>query len=241
MTDLAWTDVPGDEPPVVLLHEGAGSRAVWARAQQSLRNGRQAISYDRRGYGDSPRNVSLGADHFDQAVTDLVALLRELETAPADLVGHSDGGSVALLTAARHPQLVRSVTAVATHVYADDVTRSAVRQLGSVDAWDEQVRDFYARQHGEDWAEVVDGWSAMWTDGGLAGWDMRDELPRIRCPVLVVHDRADPLSPPEHAQLIERGAPRARVSWYETANHRPHLVEPDRFNAQLEQFFSALS
>lgn len=240
MTDLSFELDEGTGRVVVLLHEGAGSGGLWDRSRQGLLGGRRALSYDRRGYGRSPRGASTGPDHFDEAVADLRQLLDELTDGPVDLVGHSDGGSIALLAAARHPTMVRSVVAIATHVYADRQTVRGLRALGPIDSWSTGARQLYAAQHGPDWEQVVGGWLDMWTQGGLSDWDMRGGLPGIATPVFVIHDRQDPLSPPEHAELLEQGAPGVRISWSDTGSHRPHLVEPDRYAVELTGFWGSL-
>jgi pimeloyl-ACP methyl ester carboxylesterase len=156
-------------------------------------------------------------------------------------VGHSDGGSVALLAAIRHPAAIRSVCAVSTHVYADAQTIAALRSLGPVHEWDGRTRDHYARQHGDDWPEVVASWVEMWTTGSLAAWDIRDELSAIRCPVLVVHDRADPLSSIVHADAIVASVTAAQLSWHDSRSHRPHLTDRERFRSDLQSFWATVS
>jgi pimeloyl-ACP methyl ester carboxylesterase len=80
-------------------------------------------------------------------------------------------------------------------------------------------------------------WYALWTTG-LDEWDIEDRLDGVRCPVLVVHDRRDPLSPPEHAEAVLR-APQARISWYDTGTHVPHRIERARFARELEAHLAA--
>jgi len=241
MTALRHEVAAGEDPAIVFLHEGAGSGQLWAGLRDVLRGGRRALLYDRRGFGGSPRNASFGADHFEQAVDDLVQLLHEVGSGPVDLVGHSDGGSVALLAAIRHPSTVRSVCAVATHVYADPHTVAALRSLGSVHEWDDRTRAHYERQHGDDWAQVVTSWLAMWTSGALETWDLRDELSAIQCPVLVVHDRDDPLSPTEHADAILGSVAGGQVSWHNSGTHRPHLSDRERFASDLQTFWTSVA
>jgi pimeloyl-ACP methyl ester carboxylesterase len=245
VTDLAWTEEPGEGPAAVLLHEGAGSRSAWDRLRPALTSGRRTLTYDRRGFGRSPRTASFAADHFDQACDDLATLLRGRGTQRDaarrhDLVGHSDGGSVALLVAARHPELVRSVTVVATHVYADPATVTAVAAMGAPRGWDARVQRSYAAQHGDDWERVVADWLGLWTGGALARWDLRRELAAISCPVLVVHDRRDPLSPVVHAAALTQGLPDVRVAWHDTGSHRPHLADRDGFIDEVHAFWTSL-
>lgn len=238
MTDLARWEHAGTEPAVVLLHEGGGSLQSWLGTVSALAGPRRAIAYDRRGFGGSPREADFGPGHFDEALLDLLALLSARCTGPVDLVGHSDGGSIALLAAARHPHLVRSVIVVATHVMADPATVDAVRGFGPPQTWNSTLQERYASAHGGDWVEVVERWMTMWTtDAGIVGWDMRAELRDIRCPVLVAHDRADPLSATKHADAISDAVAGAQLSWYETGTHWPHIREHDRFAAEAQKFW----
>jgi pimeloyl-ACP methyl ester carboxylesterase len=244
LSDLFCSVEAGAPPPVVLLHEGAGASPMWQRTRAAVvsATGRATTAFDRRGFGASPRDASFGLDHFDQAAADLVVLLDEMGSDPADLVGHSDGGTVALLAAARRPDLVRSVVAVATHVYADASTVAAVRGLGRADIWDERTRDRYRTLHGPDWIAVVTRWLVMWTEpGGVVDWDMRGELSSVSAPVLVVHDKADPLSPATHAETIEEQVPAVQVRWYDSGSHRPHVAEPERFVDDVCEFWGRLA
>ncbi|MBV9096966.1 MAG: alpha/beta fold hydrolase [Frankiaceae bacterium] len=226
---------------MVLLHEGAGAAAVWdeTRAALAAASGRTVVAYDRRGYGSSARDASFGPDHFDQAADDLVALIAGLGDDPVDVVGHSDGGSIALLAAARRTPLIRTVTVVDTHVFADPQTVAGVRAMGHPADWPERTRAHYERLHGADWQDVVEAWLTMWTaPGGVLDWDIRPALAEIVVPVLVVHDRGDAVSPMIHAQAIIGGARSVRVSWYDDGSHRPHLKQPERFLRDLQQFWA---
>src|SRR4051812_31601356 len=194
-------EAPGREPPVVLLHHGAGSLRAWDAFLPAIGGGRRVLAYDRRGFGSSPRDAVFDAGLFERDADDLAELLAARGAAPAHFVGHSDGATVALVAAYRHPQLVASVTAIAAHVRLDPATR-------------EELRDFEPPQTPEEAA-----WYELWTRK-LDEWDIEPRMAEVRCPVLVVHDRADPLSPPEHAEAVLR-ALAARISWYETGTHVP--------------------
>jgi pimeloyl-ACP methyl ester carboxylesterase len=211
---------PGRAPAVVLLHHGAGSLRAWDAFLPWIGGGRRVIAYDRRGFGSSPRDAVFDAGLFERDADDLAALLVARDAAPAHVVGHSDGATVALLAAVRHPELVMSVTAIASHVRLDPATR-------------EGLRDFEPPEGPEGAA-----WYELWTRG-LDEWDIEELIAEIRCPLLVVHDRTDPLSPPEHAEAVLR-APHARVSWYETGTHVPHRIERDRFARELEAHLRAV-
>lgn len=97
-------DEQGAGPPVLFLHgTGAHSPVAWERCLHELPQGYRLITYDRRGFGRSPAGLARRlSDHVDDAV----ALLRQLDAAPATLVSQSGGSVIALHLATRHPELV---------------------------------------------------------------------------------------------------------------------------------------
>ena len=75
-------------------------------------DGRRALAVDLRGHGESSW-PGAGYD-FDTMAADLIALSEQLELGPADLVGHSMGGRVALVLAWQRPDLVRRLVLAET-------------------------------------------------------------------------------------------------------------------------------
>jgi pimeloyl-ACP methyl ester carboxylesterase len=99
----------GDGEPVVFVHGSASDLRSWDQQLPAFGTSYRAITYSRR-YARPNDDVEPGAD--DQMlphVDDQVSFLRAIDAAPAHLVGHSWGAFICLLTAIRHPQLVRSL------------------------------------------------------------------------------------------------------------------------------------
>jgi pimeloyl-ACP methyl ester carboxylesterase len=210
-------ETPGRERTVVLLHRGAGSTRAWDEWVPEIGGGRRLIAYDRRGFGASPRDAVFDQRLFHRDADDLAALLRRLDAAPAHLVGHSDGATVALLTAARHPEVVATTTWIAGHTHLETPLRELLlRSPPPADA-DQATKDWYE----------------LWTQT-LFGWNIEDELRAITAPTLVVHATADRVSPREHAESVARAVPHATLSWYETSSHSPHRADRVRFERELE-------
>ena len=227
-------DHPGREPATVWLHHGVGSTRAWDTFLPAAADGRRAIAYDRWGFGRSTHDRRITTTMFDEDVEDLRGMLEERRAAPAHLIGHSDGGTVALLLAARAPELVLSVAVVAVHVRGDDVTVATLRRMGPPDEWPEPMQRSLRRAHGEDWADVAGRWHALWTSPEWEDWSIVDELAAVHCPVLVMHGLRDDLSPPLHAEAIHEALPGARVTWVDATTHDPHRVEPERFVSELQ-------
>ncbi|MGH3901454.1 MAG: alpha/beta fold hydrolase [Pseudonocardiaceae bacterium] len=126
----------GSGPLVLLLHGFPEFWWSWRHQLMALAEaGHRAVAVDLRGYGDSdkpPRGYDLWTLSGDVA-----GLVRALGERHADLVGHDWGGILGWCTAALHPRLVRSVTALsAPHPLAmsqallrDPAQRSASRHL----------------------------------------------------------------------------------------------------------------
>ena len=99
----------GEGEPVVFVHGSVDDLRSWEQQLPAIATSYRAIAYSRR-YARPNQDIEPGAD--DQMlphVDDLTALLRTLDAAPAHLVGHSWGAFICLLTAIRHPHLVRSL------------------------------------------------------------------------------------------------------------------------------------
>ena len=97
---------PGADGDVAVIVHGGRDRGESFIGVAEQASGLRVVTYDRRGYGESPSPT--GPVPFDRHVDDLIGVIGD---APASVVGHSWGGHVALAAAIRRPDLVRSVGA----------------------------------------------------------------------------------------------------------------------------------
>ena len=109
-----WAELPADKPDaptIVMLHGYTGSKEGWYRMARALRGRYRIVIPDLPGWGQSERRD--GADYgFVAQSSRVAAFLRKPDVAggrPVVLVGHSMGGGIAALTAARYPNLVARV------------------------------------------------------------------------------------------------------------------------------------
>src|SRR4051794_38333322 len=109
-------------PPFVLLHEGLGSVGLWRDFPAALRAapGRRVLAFSRFGHGRSapPPRPRTPAFFHEEALEVLPEALEQLGARNPVLVGHSDGGSIALIHAGRHP--VAGIALLAPHVIVED-------------------------------------------------------------------------------------------------------------------------
>ncbi len=107
-TSLAYRE-EGEGGPVVFVHGALSDLRTWEQQLPVVGRSYRAITYSRR-FARPNENIDPGADDpWLRHVEDLSAFLREIGAVPADLVGNSQGAFISLLTALRHPDVVRTL------------------------------------------------------------------------------------------------------------------------------------
>ncbi|MFC2043011.1 alpha/beta fold hydrolase [Chloroflexota bacterium] len=133
---------------------------------------------------------------------DLVSLMDYYDLEKADLIGHSDGGTIALYFAAQFPQRVSLLVGVAAHIYVEEKMESGIEGLRELYEDQPKFREALRREHGDKVDNVFYGWYAGWREEVNLDWDMRPSLAHIFCPVLVVQGLHDEHATPQHARDI---------------------------------------
>jgi len=214
-----------DGTTLVFLHEGLGSIGQWRDfpSRLSERTGLRALVYDRWGYGNSePFTLPRGTGYLhDEALVALPAVLEACRVGKAILVGHSDGGSIALIHASRHPDGVLAVITEAAHVFVEEVTLAGIRE--AVEAYAKtDLGKRLARYHGDKTDLVFRGWADTWLSPAFRDWNIEDCLPGVRCPVLIIQGTADPYGTPAQVCAIERQISGRAEPLIVRCGHTPH-------------------
>ena len=200
--------------------------------------GFRPIVYDRWGYGASDPRPGLDIHSFEVDIEDLSALLDHLGLSRATLVGHSDGGTLALYFAAAHPQRVTCLVTIAAHVYVEPKMRAAIWSIRQTYEDDAEFRQRFRRAHGDKYQQVFDNWFYGWVKPENLIWDMRPLLRQITCPVLVIQGSEDEDASPQHARDIAAGIPGAELWLAPGAGHMLPRQAARDFNHRLVEFLS---
>ena len=216
-----------DGTALVFLHEGLGSVAGWRNFPRTLcdRLAAPGLVYSRRGYGRStPLAESRGTDYLHREAWDVLPeLLRRCDVLQPLLVGHSDGGSIALLYAARFDP--RAIAVMAPHVFVEDITIAGILQARA--AWDEgKLKQPLARVH-DDPDGAFFGWNDVWLDPAFRAWNIEAELPPIRCPVLAIQGHDDQYATMEQLHRIARAVPATQLLKLRDCGHAPQRDQPE--------------
>jgi pimeloyl-ACP methyl ester carboxylesterase len=106
-TTSLYHEVRGSGPALLFITGATGDAGEWAQVASALAQELTVVTYDRRGFSRSPRPVGWAATSMTEQAADAAGLLRALDLAPAVVVGHSSGASIACHLVARHPEVVR--------------------------------------------------------------------------------------------------------------------------------------
>lgn len=191
---------PANGPHVILLHHGLGSVKAWRSQIQALSGaGYHVTAYDRWGYGASEHRASLDLPTFATDVQDLHSLLEQLGIQRTALVGHSDGGTIALYFAAQYPNQVSCLVAVAAHIYIEPRMKPGIQGIRKAFETDERFRKGMYKAHGMKYEVVFHNWYDGWHRYEFLSWDMRPVIKEIKCPTLIVQGELDEHASPQHA------------------------------------------
>jgi pimeloyl-ACP methyl ester carboxylesterase len=257
--------VVGDGPVDLVLAYGLASNleVLWEEPSlaaffRRLSEYTRLILFDRRGCGLSDRHGTTATPTLEERIDDVLAVLDAVGSQQASIFGLSEGGSLAALFAATHPErTVRIILyATLTHYDADAQYRAGVgdgTNAGFVDTvsrgWgmrsDWAVRTWAPSMTGD---EPFTEWLAKYARQSVSrgailpllsafyAYDLADVFPAVRVPTLVLHRRGDGLVPVRHGRQIAAQIPDARFVELEGVDHLPFVGDAEAVLAEVQDF-----
>ena len=224
--------------PVVFLHEGLGSVAMWKDFPERFcaEHGLRGIVFSRYGYGRStpkpPDEHWTPAFMHAQAHEVLPLLFSELHIDRPWLFGHSDGGSIALLHAAKFD--VAGIVVVAPHILVEAVSIASIEKAREAfETTDLRAR--LARYH-DDPDSAFRGWNNIWLNPAFRAWNIEAELDSITCPVLAVQGEDDEYGTLAQIVGIQARLPKTRLLVIPKCGHSPHRDQPALLSSAAGRF-----
>ena len=234
-------------PLIVFLHEGLGSLAMWRDFPARLCDaaGARGLVYSRPGYGRSTPRAAEEAWELDfmhrQAHEVLPALLAALyvdvDADPPWLFGHSDGGSIALLYAARYAHALRGAIVVAPHIRVEDLSVDSIEKARRA-YLDTDLRQRLAKYH-DDPDSAFWGWNRIWLHPPFREWTIEAEIEAIRCPLLAVQGLDDEYGTLEQIRGIARRVPQTQLLELPFCGHSPQRDQPQALIDAATRFMQA--
>jgi pimeloyl-ACP methyl ester carboxylesterase len=221
-----WTSDRVDRPPILLLHDSLGSVEQWRDFPAALAETARTpvIAYDRLGFGRSTALPQRPSAEFirEEAVAIFPALKRALGLTRFTLFGHSVGGVMALVIAGRQGEDCAALITESAQAFIEPRTLAAIRAAKArFDAPAEFAR--LTRWHGEKARWVLEAWTEIWLSASFRSWSLDEDLPRVKCPVLVLHGEDDQYGSAEFPRRIAANVSGdSELAILERCGHVPH-------------------
>ena len=237
----------GGRAPIVFLHEGLGSVALWRSRegfwpeQVCAATGRAGIVYSRQGYGDSDPIAEVrgsGRHRPDymhrEAMAVLPELLAALQVTRPVLLGHSDGGTIALLHASAHP--LSACVVMAPHVIVEEISVKAIaeaREAYLSGPLRQRLAAFHADVDCAFWQ-----WNDAWLNPAFRSYDIRQEVSAITAPLLAIQGEDDPYGTMAQIEDIAAAVPHTQLLKLSACGHSPHRDQREAVEAAIADFLS---
>lgn len=248
-TNLVRTG-PRGGPPLVLLHGLGLDLTLWDHQFPEFSRTHDVVALDLPGHGLSAGLGSVPTlETLAGAVIDVV---RHLDAGPVHLIGISLGGMIGQLVAVHKPDLIRSLTLVATSSTFADPVRLAIRQRAALtraegmaavaashlqrwfsDDYRERRPDMLDRVYKVVLRQEAELHATLWE--AVAELDVRG-LSALTCPVMVLTAESDPSAPVAASRFIADQIAGAVMHVTAGSGHFPPIETAEAFNALLRQF-----
>lgn len=231
-------------PTIVFLHDSLGCVTLWRDLPQKISEAVKCnvLAYDRIGYGKSdamPTHVR-PVNYLQLEADFLNKLLIQISVKEAILFGHSDGGSIALITAAKHPDRIKAVICEAAHIFVEQETikgiSNAIEAYNSTD-----LADRLAKYHGDKVASIFKAWTETWTSIDFKDWNIEYLLKDITCPLLFIQGEADEYGTLEQVnRTINQVHGLTKKFVIPEIGHTPHKEAPEKTFEAVKDFIEKM-
>ncbi len=245
-----------EKPVAFLVHGGPGADHTSFKPTFSpLSKKMQLVYFDHRGQGRSQRGDK-ATYTLDNNVEDMEALRQYLGLGKIVVIGASYGGMVALTYASRYPENVSHLIAIVTvpDYRFLDRAKQVLAEKGTAEQnaiaqhlWDGTFRD---EEHLREYFQVMGSMYSLTFDpnspknswkrailspdainqafgGFLRTYDVRDQLPKITAPTLVIGAKHDWICAPEFSEEIAELIPNSDLRIFEHSGHGIRADEPE--------------
>jgi pimeloyl-ACP methyl ester carboxylesterase len=246
----------GSGPNLVLLHGMFGDYLDWEPVLGLLARRFHIVAPDLPGFGESGKpDVAYTGEFFVEKLDGFFAALGLKEII---LAGNSFGGQIAMLYALRHPEKVSQLVLVDSGGFREvpEAERAMARTMLSrenllamppamiplifskVFVKESAEKERYmakqaAKLKAADYPEYVR--AVVGSIELSMATNLLEELPKIKCPVLLLSGKEDSVVPPEQAEEAARRLPRATLQIMEGCGHMPQLEDPGEFARRVAE------
>jgi pimeloyl-ACP methyl ester carboxylesterase len=240
--EAAWYGPsPEEAPTLIFLHEGLGCVEMWKDfpARLGEATGCGVLVYSRLGYGKSdpcplPRPLTYMQN---EGLYTLPGVIEATGIRECVLIGHSDGGSIAVVYAGGTPALpLKGVITEAAHVFCEEVSVRSIQEARESYLY-RDLRDKLKKYHGPNTDVAFWGWNKAWLDPDFMNWNIEEFLAGLRVPMLAIQGKEDQYGTMAQIQAIEAQAGGGvEVLVFDHCRHAPHLDQEEMVFEAMKSF-----
>ncbi|WP_339886737.1 alpha/beta hydrolase [uncultured Flavobacterium sp.] len=246
LSEIAYTriDTYPNRPTIVFLHDSLGCIALWRDFPIKLGEITQCnvLIYDRQGYGKS---CGFSYDQRENTyMEDEADILNDLldfwKLDQVILFGHSDGGSIALLMAAKYPERVLGIITEGAHVFVEDITIKGIKEaIQLYETSDLKVK--LEKYHGSNADAMFWAWATTWNKPDFISWNIEQFLLAIQCPSLIIQGEKDEYGTLKQVEsILEQVNGRTQKYIIPEIGHTPHKETPVKVLLKTSTFIKTL-
>ena len=181
-------------PTIIFLHDSFGCIELWRDYPKKIGEAVKCnvIAYDRQGYGqsDALESDKRENNYMEKEADVLIKIMDALKIQKAILFGHSDGGTIALIAAAKYPSRILGIIAEAAHIFVEKITIKGIKATVAA-FYNSNLKLKLRKHHGNKTDLLFSLWSDTWLSEKFKSWNIENLLPNIQCPVLVIQGEND--------------------------------------------------
>lgn len=237
-------EINPERPTLIFLHDSLGSTQLWRDFPKEVaeKTNCNLFIYDRKGYGKSSpftinhRELTYMHDEADF----LNDLIQHFNFKDIILFGHSDGGSITLLYAAKYHQNLKGIVVVGSHIIVEEISLQGIRDAKIAYA-KTNLKERLTKYHGDKTQKVFEMWTETWLRPDFIDFDIRKELQNIECPTLVIQGIDDEYGSIEQVNGIINNVKGRKESYLvPDAKHTPYKENRTPTLAKTVEFIDSL-
>ena len=253
-------EISGDGVPFVLVHGHPFDHTMWHPQVKAFSNSYKVITPDLRGYGKSSLPTK-GKTRFEDYATDILLLLDKLKVTSFHLAGLSMGGQIIMEIFRQAPHRIKTLIFADTFAGLDTPeikqgrydTAARLEKEGMAAYADEVIYKMLKPAHVPSMPAVTSHVIKMMKGAPPFGAAtalraraeridyLKETLPKIDIPTLVIVGRDDEFTPVAKAEELKANLRNCKLVVIEDAGHMPNLEHPEEFNSIVLGFLESVS
>ena len=258
--NIFWELTGNKGDPLVLVHGSWGDHHNWDMVANEFAKTFRVLTYDRRGHSQSERPQGQG--YVEEDIDELIELVEYLNLSPAHIVGNSYGAGIVLKTAAKRPDIFKSMLIHEPPLFGIlkdnpdaqealevlNVRIKAVLDLfdeGNLEKATEEFMEKIAMGTGA-WKKLPEEAQKIFIYNALTWYDEMQDPQSLQIDIDALSNYKKPAllssgseSPPFFPLVINKlmsGIPQAKRITFEGAGHVPHMSHSEKYIEIISNF-----